>query len=256
VIRVRAGERALFASDVHLHALEPSTAEWFLDRLGAEASGASHLFLLGDLFEVWVGDDADTPYADRLAGVLSALATRGTRIWLMRGNRDFLMDVPVATAARPYSAACGATMLPDPVRIELHGVATVLTHGDALCIDDHAYQQWRATCRDPAWQQAFLARPLEQRLATVRAIRERSEADKRGMAEHMMDVNDGAVDELMHRLDVPLMIHGHTHRPGCHRHVGGVRWVLPDWDVEAGRGDLLEARDGRLGMLSETPPAG
>jgi UDP-2,3-diacylglucosamine hydrolase len=248
---VSRNEAALFASDVHLHAQHPATAEWFLERVSDVGGDAAHLFLLGDLFEVWLGDDADNAYADRLADVLSTLARRGTRVWMMRGNRDFLMDVPTGSPGPPYSTRCGATMLDDPVTIDLQGTPTVLTHGDALCIDDHAYQAWRATCRDPQWQQAFLARTLAERLQIVRAVRERSESGKREMAEHLMDVNEGAVDAMMLRRRVPQMIHGHTHRPGCRRREGRTRWVLPDWDAAAGRGDLLSARDGRLSMLGD-----
>jgi UDP-2,3-diacylglucosamine hydrolase len=255
-LRIAAGESALFASDVHLHAGQPDTAELFLDRVAAVAGDAAHLFLLGDLFEVWVGDDADNAYQDRLADVLSRLSAGGTKVWLMRGNRDFLMDVPVPAGGRPYSASCGATMLDDPVSVDLHGTCAVLTHGDALCTDDHAYQRWRATCRDPRWQQAFLARPLAERLELVRAVREVSESGKRQMAEHQMDVNQRAVDALMQSLGAQLMIHGHTHRPGCHRHDGRTRWVLPDWDAADGRGGLLSARDGKLSMIgSRNEPA-
>jgi UDP-2,3-diacylglucosamine hydrolase len=250
-IRVGAGELALFGSDIHLHPQHSATADMFFDRIASAGADAAHLFLLGDIFEFWIGDDADNPYDGRLADALSTLARHGTRVWLMRGNRDFLLDVPVAGADLPYSARCGATMLDDPVVIDLHGTRTALVHGDAQCTDDLAYQKWRATCRDPRYQQAYFSRPMAERIELVRSVRSASEAGKRTMEEMLMDVNPQAIGDLMQRLDVNLMIHGHTHRPGCHRIGGRTRWVLPDWDAAAPRGDLLAARDGELWMLGD-----
>lgn len=256
MIRVAPGESARFASDIHLQAGDPQTAERFLGRLAEGAAGSAHLFLLGDLFDAWIGDDVDNPRADELASVLTRLAAGGTRIWLMHGNRDFLMDVPVPTRAggdalpvTPFSQRCHATMLPDPAPIDLHGVPTLLTHGDALCVDDIAHQHWRATSRAPAWQQAFLGQSIEERMAVVRQVRAIGKIDKWAMGESLMDVNAGAVDALMQAHGARLMIHGHTHRPARHEHADRVRWVLPDWDGAAGRGELLGALDGRLAML-------
>jgi UDP-2,3-diacylglucosamine hydrolase len=251
-LRIGRDAPALFASDVHLQAGDPQTADRFFDRLTLHGPGAAHVFLLGDLFEVWVGDDADNPHAGRFAQALSTLSAAGTRVWLMRGNRDFLMDVPVSRtdAAALFSARCGATMLPDPFPIDLHGMPTLLAHGDALCTDDVAYQSWRATCRDPAWQQAFLDRPLAERMAIVRQVRSASEAGKRALAEELMDVNEAAVDSAMRQQGARLLIHGHTHRPARHERDGRIRWVLPDWDAAAGRGEMLRADGGRLEMTT------
>jgi UDP-2,3-diacylglucosamine hydrolase len=251
-LRIRRDEPALFASDVHLQASDPHTAERFFVQLATLGPDAAHVFLLGDLFEVWVGDDADNPFADRLARQLSQLTALGTGVWLMRGNRDFLMDVPVPgtiDGTAPYSRRCGATMLPDPCPLDLHGIPALLAHGDALCTDDIGYQRWRATCRDADWQQAFLARSVAERMAIVRQVRSASEAGKRELADHLMDVNVAAVDALMQEHGSQLLIHGHTHRPARHVRDGRVRWVLPDWVAEADRGGMLRAEDGRLSMV-------
>jgi len=256
VIDLRGGERALFASDVHLDERDPLTADAFFGNLASEARGASHLFLLGDLFEAWVGDDDPSPLGERLASTLAAIAGEGTRVYLMRGNRDFLLDVPLpdpaASAAperrrvpaTPFSARAGATMLDDPCPVLLFGTPALLSHGDALCTDDTDYQAFRTQSRDPHWQQAFLSRPLGERLAVARALRERSEVEKSGKADYLMDVNPATVERTMREADVTLLIHGHTHRPACHRmlldHASAVRWVLPDWDWRTGRGGMLE----------------
>jgi UDP-2,3-diacylglucosamine hydrolase len=250
MLRIPRDEPVLFASDTHLAPEAPATAARFLDALEREGPGAGHLFLLGDLFELWVGDDGADALAARLAATLSGLAARGVAVRLMRGNRDFLLDVPRPGATDvPYSARCGATMLDDPCPLELHGVPTVLAHGDALCTDDEVYQRWRATCRDPAWQASFLARPLPERFAIGRGARETSEAGKREKPGALMDVNAAAVDRAMDDAGARLMIHGHTHRPAIHRWRHGdaerTRVVLTDWDADADRGALLRWEDGR-----------
>jgi UDP-2,3-diacylglucosamine hydrolase len=247
MLRIPRSEPALFASDMHLGTEYPSTAERFLDALGRHGPGAAHVFLLGDLFELWVGDDGADPLAGRLAGLLSGFAGRGVRVWLMRGNRDFLLDVPMpgAAALERFSQRCGATMLPDPCPLELHGTAALLAHGDALCTDDLVYQQWRDTCRSPAWQQDFLNRPLAERFERGRAMRETSEAGKREASSALMDVNQRAVDAAMDAAGASLLIHGHTHRPAEHRwrYAGAERRrvVLTDWDAD--RGSFLAWRD-------------
>jgi UDP-2,3-diacylglucosamine hydrolase len=248
MLRIPHDEPVLFASDTHLAPEAPATAARFLDALTREGPRARHLFLLGDLFELWVGDDGADPLATRLADTLSALSARGLRIRLMRGNRDFLLDVPLPGAgAAPFSARCGATLLDDPCLIDLHGTPTLLAHGDALCTGDLVYQQWRRTCRDPAWQADFLARPLAERLALGRDARETSEAGKREQAGALTDVDPAAVDAVMDAAGASLLIHGHTHRPGTHRwHRGAAartRVVLTDWDAGADRGALLRWED-------------
>jgi UDP-2,3-diacylglucosamine hydrolase len=250
MLTVARQEPVLFASDTHLAPEAPRTAERFLAELERHGPAAAHLFLLGDLFELWVGDDGADPLADQLATLLARLSADGTRVWLMRGNRDFLLDVPLPGApAAAFSARCGATLLDDPCPIRLHDVPALLAHGDALCTGDAVYQQWRRTCRDPAWQQAFLARSLAERIAIGRAARETSEAGKREKPGALMDVNPDAVDAALDAAGARLLIHGHTHRPGHHRWLHDdqprERVVLTDWDAAADRGALLAWRDGR-----------
>ncbi|MEI7444360.1 MAG: UDP-2,3-diacylglucosamine diphosphatase [Burkholderiales bacterium] len=241
-------EPVLFASDMHLAPEAPATAGRFLDALRRHGPGSAHVALLGDLFELWVGDDGADPLADTLASVLRDLARGGTRVWLMRGNRDFLLGVPTPSApVADYVARCGAVMLEDPTPVSLHGVPALWSHGDALCTDDLVYQQWRRTCRDPGWQRAFLERGLPERFAMGRAVRETSEAGKREKPGALMDVNPGAVDAAMAAAGATLLIHGHTHRPAVHRWEAGgtarTRVVLTDWDAD--RGTLLRWTDGR-----------
>ena len=238
-------------SDVHLGDHDPDTAEWFMAELAAHARAISHLFVLGDLFDAWVGDDWADEVSSRLLARFSRLSMAGLRLLVMRGNRDFLLDVarpaaasaceastkPAASsdAAASFSEHCGATMIDDPCVIELFGTQVLLAHGDALCTDDIDYQQFRLQARTPAWQQGFLAQPLEARVAAARAMRAQSEQSKGGKAGYLMDVNAGAVADAMRRARVRCLIHGHTHRPAEHRFdLDGAlaeRWVLPDWDA-------------------------
>ncbi|MFM1987468.1 MAG: hypothetical protein RJA99_425 [Pseudomonadota bacterium] len=254
VLTIPRDEPVLLASDVHLAPEAPAVAARFLAALRRHGPGSAHLVLLGDLFELWVGDDGADALAGELAGLLAGLARAGTRVWLMRGNRDFLLGVPVPAApAAGYVARCGATLLADPTPVSLHGVPALWAHGDALCTDDLVYQQWRRTCRDPAWQQAFLGRGLAERFAMGRAVRETSEAGKREKPGALMDVNPAAVDAAMDAAGAALLIHGHTHRPAVHRwQAGGIersRVVLTDWDVD--RGVLVRWEDGRGRPLAE-----
>ncbi len=196
------------------------------------------LFLLGDLFEYWVGDDHPSSAARALSAALAAMAGDGWRVCLMHGNRDFLMGAGTA-------AACGATLLPDPCLIEVEGERIVLAHGDAQCLADVSYQRWRALCRSTAWQDGFLGRPLAERLAMARAMREQSRQHRSGsMTETDGDLDQAEIDALMTRFDASGMIHGHTHRPGLHRWRLGdaARWrrVLSDWEVDPPRGDILD----------------
>lgn len=243
MIRVGAapGETALFGSDMHLGDHDPATAALFLETLARYAPGASHLFLLGDLFEAWVGDDQPDAQAAMLVERLAGLAARGLRTYVMRGNRDFLLDVPFPAEVESgapvrFASRARVTMLDDPTTIELFGRAVVLAHGDAQCTDDAAYQKARALARSAQWQRDFLRRPLAERLETGRALRDES---RRVQALRAMDggdphdVNAAAIDETMRDANVSTMIHGHTHRPACHRWTldgePAIRWVLPDW---------------------------
>lgn len=236
---------SLFLADLHLAPDTPATTARFLFWLAEVAPAAEAVYILGDLFEAWPGDDflAD-PFAKSLAGAMRDLTRRGTQLNLQHGNRDFLLG-------EAFLDTTGARLLPDSALINLHGTATLLLHGDSLCTDDLAYQQFRRQVRDPAWQQAVLAKPLAERLALARQLREQSEQAKHGKYDAIMDVNAEAVAAAFRQAACPRMIHGHTHRPA--RHVLTVdgqareRWVLPDWDENRG-GSLRCDADGCVSM--------
>lgn len=247
MIEIGSHETALLGSDFHLSDQDPDTAQWVLEALRRHGAQCDHLFLLGDLFEVWVGDDGADDTARALAAVLRGLSEGGVRIWMMQGNRDFLLGPH-------FVDQCGARLLVDPTPVRMHGRPTLLMHGDALCTDDLVYQQWRSTCRNPAWQAAFLSRTLSERQALGRQAREASEAGKRERGDGLMDVNAAAVRQVMQAAQCDWLIHGHTHRPADHHwEENGQpqrRTVLTDWTAQPRRGALLrvsatgiEARD-------------
>jgi UDP-2,3-diacylglucosamine hydrolase len=221
-----AGARTLFVSDLHLDESRPGIVAQFDRFLDAVAPGADALYILGDLFEYWVGDDGlALPFPARVAARLRAAAA-AVPVRFMHGNRDFMV-------AREFARATGVELIGDPHRIDLYGVPTLLLHGDTLCTDDSAYQAFRAKVREPAWQQAALARPIDERLAIAQDLRLKSEGAKQGKAMAIMDVAPAAVERAFAESGCTQMIHGHTHRPGRHVHrvdgVERVRWVLADW---------------------------
>lgn len=218
--------RTLFVSDLHLDDSRPAAVGQFERFLAGIAPGADHLYILGDLFESWVGDDGIAlPLPARTATQLFEASTR-VPIAFMHGNRDFLV-------AERFSAETGVKLLADPTVVDLYGTPTVLLHGDTLCTADVAYQRFRAQVRDPAWQAAALARPLSERVVMAQKMRADSEGAKQGKSMEIMDVSPEAVQQAFAASGCAVMIHGHTHRPGRHvHHVGGrdcVRWVLNDW---------------------------
>lgn len=223
----------LLISDLHLCASRPHTTRLLLDFLAGSARGAQTLYVLGDLFEYWAGDDdLPDPHHQLVCGAFRALADSGTELAVMHGNRDLLL-------AEAFARACGATLLPDPHLTDICGHRTLLTHGDALCTDDLAYQAFRRQVRAPDWQQAFLAQPLAERKAQIEALRMRSEEEKSNKAEAIMDVNADAVLAMLRSHGHPQwLIHGHTHRPGRHviEDAGkmSTRWVLGDWYGDSG----------------------
>lgn len=221
----------LFISDLHLSSDHPrSMAEfrYFIDKL---ASKAEALYILGDLFEYWAGDDdVDDMFHAQVIAALASLSHYHTKVYLLHGNRDLLMGEALAKA-------CKATLLDDPVLIDLYGTPTLLSHGDTLCTDDVEYQKFREQMHDAAFQKDFLARPLSARKAFIEQLRQHSIAAKQSKDSAIMDVNDGAVAALLREYRYPRLIHGHTHRPGRHEHaVDGhtcERWVLGDWDRQS-----------------------
>lgn len=218
----------LFISDLHLCEERPRINAMFEHFLEVTARDADALYVLGDLFEYWIGDDQldHDPLARRVASQLAATAQRGTRVFFMHGNRDFLIG------AR-FAAESSLALLADPTLISLHGREILLMHGDTLCTDDIAYQRFRAQVRDPAWQAELLAKPYAERAALARSMRSRSDVEKSMKPDAIMDVNASTVANMFEQQNVAVMIHGHTHRPAMHAHeVNGrafTRWVLQDW---------------------------
>ena len=199
----------------------------FLHFIQQIAPKAEALYILGDLFEYWAGDDdIGDPFNHQITDALSTLSASGTGIHIMHGNRDLIMGQKLAQAS-------GATLLKDPTLLNLYGTPTLLTHGDILCTDDIDYQNFRKQVHDPAWQQQFLDQPLIQRKALIAQLRARSENNKKHKSHDIMDVNLDAVADLLRKYHYPRMIHGHTHRLKRHLHtVDGhncERWVLGDW---------------------------
>jgi UDP-2,3-diacylglucosamine hydrolase len=199
----------LFVSDVHLDSSAPEATEQFLDFLRTHARGAEALYILGDLFEVWVGDDEQDAEKRRVCAGLRELTGSGTACFVIHGNRDFLLG-------RGFCENTGCRLLPDPVIAELDGERVLLTHGDALCVDDHAYQELRSSVRQAEWQRRFLALPFEVRDRFANRARAGSKAHTSRTVPRIMDVNAAAVETAFRVSHVNRIVHGHTHRPGIH----------------------------------------
>ena len=222
-----ASPHSLFVADLHLCDSRPETGRLFIDFLTHIAPHADGLYILGDLFEYWLGDDTlDAPLHRHIAVALSALAGTGTAVYFMHGNRDFLI-------AGQFARSCRAQLLNDPTLIDLYGTSSLLMHGDTLCTDDVEYLKFREQVRDPEWQTQFLSQTLPARTALAEQARYRSESAKQEKTAAIMDVNDATVAAALRQYHYPRLIHGHTHRPA--RHVVTLdqhpceRWVLPDW---------------------------
>jgi UDP-2,3-diacylglucosamine hydrolase len=220
---------ALFISDLHLQASHPRTAEAFLGFLATRAAHARQLYLLGDIFEYWAGDDdLDDPFHQTITGALHALAGTGVAIYWLAGNRDFL-------AGAAFARAAGLTLLAEPHVVNIGGHVVALVHGDAECTADVKYMAFRAQVRDPAWQRQFLAMPLAQRKAIIAGLREGSRQAHGEKSYELMDVAPAAVAALHAASGADTIIHGHTHRPALHVDAasGRRRYVLPDWELDA-----------------------
>lgn len=221
---------ALFVSDVHLHESLPETTAAFLQFLDNQAKQSNQLYLLGDLFEYWPGDDdIDTPYHRRIIAAIRAVSDAGVAVFWIAGNRDFLVG-------QTFADATGATLLSDPTTMSIAGQSITLSHGDVLCTDDVEYMAFRTMVRQGAWQKGFLARPLAERKAIIENMRGQSEAGKKNKSADIMDVNAEAVTALFQRTGASILIHGHTHRPASHIcqifNGEAIRHVLPDWDLD------------------------
>ena len=226
--------RTLFISDLHLDAGRPQITHLFLDFLETRASGSDALYILGDLFEAWIGDDDQSDMNQSVCQGLRQCAASGTPVFVMHGNRDFLLG-------ERFAGLSNATLLQDPTLIELYGTPTLLMHGDLLCTDDTEYLSFREMVHDPQWQTGFLVKPLEQRRKIAVDMRTLSKQKTSDKVEAIMDVNQAAVIQTMAENQVTRLIHGHTHRPDIHELLvlgeRVQRFVLGDWYQQ---GSVLE----------------
>ena len=220
----------LFISDLHLDAARPQITRLFLEFLKTEARRAQALYILGDFFEAWIGDDDPDPHHAEIMDGVRKLTDNGVPAYFMHGNRDFLIGAG-------FVRRTGCTLLADPALVNLHGSRTLLMHGDTLCTDDLEYQNFRRQVRDPAWQTAFLAKPLQERRRFAQQARAESQTQSASKPDYLMDVNQRDVERIMAEKGVTRLIHGHTHRPAIHRFtVNGqdlTRIVLGDWYEQA-----------------------
>ena len=234
----------LLISDLHLDASRPAQVATFLDFLARDARGANALYILGDLFETWIGDDDDAPLAADVARGLSALAASGVPVRFVHGNRDFLLGAD-------YAARCGMALLPEASVHDVEGTPTLVMHGDTLCTGDVEYQRFRAQARDPAWQRAVLSQTLAQRRALAERARAESERHVTASMASIMDVDATAVGEALRNAGVTRLVHGHTHRRATHAFEldgrAAERVVLGDWYE---RGTVLEIAPGEARFRS------
>ena len=226
-----------FISDLHLDPARPAAIQALAEFLERHTH-CTQLFILGDLFEAWPGDDDDSPVATEVAALLRDYSAAGPGLYIMRGNRDVLIG-------ERFCNAVGATLLPDPTVVDLCGEPTLLMHGDSLCTADADYHQFRLTARDPAWQASLMARPLAERRELAASLRAMSREANSLKSEDIMDVSPAEVAWQMRAHGVRQLIHGHTHRPARHETETGLRWVLGAWEE---RGWCLEASPGELNL--------
>ena len=222
---------ALFISDLHLQEAHPRTTQAFYDFLNTHARHAKQLYLLGDLFEYWAGDDdLETPYNQRIVDALRQISDADVEVFWIAGNRDFLVG-------QSFAQAAGLTLLSDPFVATIAGRRVALAHGDAQCTDDLGYMAFRAQVRNPQWQQQFLSLPLTQRKTIIAGARDESRKEQQNKSMDIMDVNQQAIAALFAETGTDTLIHGHTHRPALHvNNAVGVtlsRYVLSDWDYDA-----------------------
>ena len=229
----------LFISDLHLDAQLPRVTHLLETFAEQESTAAEAVYILGDLFEVWVGDDDDRPATRHFIDILRRMTATGTPVYVMHGNRDFLLG-------EKFFADTGCRPLPDPCVVELYGKRILLMHGDSLCTDDVEHQKTRQLLRSAAWQSEFLAKPLADRISLAQQYRHMSREQTRNKPDAIMDVNADAVREIMQEYGVDELIHGHTHRPAIHDiSIDGKparRIVLGDWNS---CGSVLRVEDGK-----------
>lgn len=229
----------LFISDLHLHEQRPDLTRAFLHCLDTRARRAETLYILGDLFDAWIGDDEDSPLSRQVIEALRQLTEEGVKGYICHGNRDFLLG-------EAFCRDSGLELLAEPCLIDLYGRPALIMHGDSLCTRDTDYLAFRQQVRQPAWRREFLSKPLEERRAIAAGLRRQSQQAQSNKAEDILDVTPAEVERVMAEQQVDCLIHGHTHRPAVHDlTVAGrpaQRFVLGDWDT---LGWLLQVdRDG------------
>lgn len=236
----------LFISDLHLQPSHPELLRACLQFLDTTARGSEALYILGDLFEAWIGDDDDAPWLEELAAALRALADTGTRLYFLHGNRDFLVGAA-------FAQRCGMELLPESVVVDLYGRRALLLHGDTLCTADVDYLKFRGQVRNPQWQEMILGQSLDNRRALAGALRNESKMAGGNKSMAIMDVTPEEVMRVMESENIDLMIHGHTHRPARHALVAGgkpaERIVLGDWGIEQGGWYLRAESDGSIELI-------
>lgn len=241
-----ARDRTLFISDLHLDASEPATIELFRTFLRTEAAASKALYILGDLFETWIGDDDDDATRASVRDALRALTAGGVPCFILHGNRDFLLGEDFMTKS-------GCQLLPDPMVLQFADRRFVLTHGDALCTEDHGYQRFRRVVRNATFQKCWRALPLSLRRGLASLARRRSHAYTRRLPQAIMDVTPAAVAALLRSANGDVLVHGHTHRPHVH-HLDAAadgrsrtRIVLSDWHAHGSA--LIVDAQGRYSLL-------
>ena len=217
----------LFVSDLHLEAERPDIGEQFIEFLKTDASEAEALYILGDLFEAWVGDDDPNAHYFKIKRALRKLTDGGIPVYFLHGNRDFMIG-------KGFANETGVKILPDPYRVDMYGQKALLSHGDALCTDDVQYQRVRVMTRNPDWQASMLAKPLKERLRIAAEARRQSLEQTLNLNMNIMDVNQDAVKKALIEHRVDILLHGHTHRPAVHdvnedQGLNATRIVLGDW---------------------------
>tara|TARA_B100001079_G_scaffold80925_1_gene69446 strand:+ start:1354 stop:2103 length:750 start_codon:yes stop_codon:yes gene_type:complete len=242
-------KRILFISDLHLEESRPDITRTLLQFLNINSGKCAALYILGDLFEVWIGDDEQSPLIDEITSALRGFHVAGSSIYLMHGNRDFLIG-------DNFAKRCGAELIEDPCILKTEAGHIILLHGDTLCTDDLEYMQFRAQVRQQIWQQEFLAKPLDDRRAFAQEARQASQKTAGIKNNSIMDVNGQAVLDLFNQFQENMMLHGHTHRPAVHElafsnpingQIKGQRIVLGDWNNKAW---YAETQNKEISLLS------
>ena len=218
-----------FISDLHLDESRPKTTrlfQTFIKQIIKENVNDTEIYILGDLFESWIGDDYDNPFHDEIKLLLTSMSNSGIKVFFLFGNRDFLIG-------ETFLSETGIELLDDPALLTINEKRVLITHGDQMCLDDHDYQNFRAMVRNPEWQQEFLSFPISKRLKIAGEAKDASKQSKQEKVIEIMDVNEKAVAAIFNEHQIDLMIHGHTHRPMKHEIVldgkAYYRYVLGDW---------------------------